>query len=113
MRTGWYSIHIANAAAFRAKVPAHKQWRIFPPFSAKDAEKDGARMQYFVAESIAAPGVRNSLSAELLEKPWSEVSQGSPPRQPLMRGSGRLKVHVVDAGLCQFIAELFYVWAFY
>jgi hypothetical protein len=67
----------------QAIVPADKQWHIFPPYSAIDAEKDGAQMQHFVAKSIAAPDVRNSLSAELPEKSWSKVSQGSPPRQQL------------------------------
>jgi hypothetical protein len=32
--------------------PAHELWLIFLPFSAKSAEKDGARPQYFVDESI-------------------------------------------------------------
>jgi hypothetical protein len=46
---------------------SRRRVRTYPPISLKSAEKDGARMQYFVAESIAG-GREYVRIQELLEE---------------------------------------------
>ena len=48
-----------------------------------------------------------------MEEPRSEVLDGSAPTEPFVRGARRLKVHVVDAGLGEHLAELLHARPFH
>ncbi len=52
-------------------------------------------------------------SSSLSKESRRKIVEGSPPRQPLMRRSGKLEVHVMDARLGQRIAELFHARPFH